>query len=85
MLKRTDTSRVVDFKLLGRLFQALVRFHNPNLFLNFFSVPKFLLKTIYYSIFHSHLIYGCEVWGSKPKQRAHSQIAKASRKSCVLN
>ena len=26
-------------------------------------VPKFLLKTIYYSIFNSHLIYGCEVWG----------------------
>ena len=25
-------------------------------------VPKFLLKTIYYSIFNSHLIYGCEVW-----------------------
>ena len=26
-------------------------------------VPKFLLKTIYYSIFNSHLIYACQVWG----------------------
>ena len=25
-------------------------------------VPKFLLRAIYYSIFKSHLIYGCEVW-----------------------
>ena len=22
-----------------------------------------LLKTLYYSLFHSHLIYGCQVWG----------------------
>ena len=26
-------------------------------------IPKFLLKTIYYSIFNSHLIYACQVWG----------------------
>ena len=25
-------------------------------------VPKYLLRTIYYSIFKSHIIYGCEVW-----------------------
>ena len=26
-------------------------------------VPKFLLRTIYYSIFNSHLIYTCQIWG----------------------
>ena len=25
-------------------------------------VPKFLLKTLYYIIFHSHLIYACQIW-----------------------
>ena len=25
--------------------------------------PKFLLKTLYYTIFHSHLIYTCQIWG----------------------
>ena len=28
-------------------------------------VPKYLLRTIYYSIFNSHLIYTCQVWGQK--------------------
>ena len=31
-------------------------------------VPKFLLRTIYFSIFNSHLIYTCQVWGQKKKQ-----------------
>ena len=26
-------------------------------------VPKFLLKTLYYTIFHSHLRYVCQIWG----------------------
>ena len=26
-------------------------------------VPKFLLNTLYYTIFHSHLIYSCQIWG----------------------
>ena len=28
-------------------------------------VPKWLLRTIYFSLFNSHLIYGCEIWGQK--------------------
>ena len=28
-------------------------------------VPKFLLRTIYYALFNSHLIYACQVWGQK--------------------
>ena len=27
--------------------------------------PKFLLRTIYFSIFNSHLIYTCQIWGQK--------------------
>ena len=26
-------------------------------------VPKFLLNTLYFPIFHSHLIYSCQIWG----------------------
>ena len=26
-------------------------------------MPKYLLKTIYYSLFNSHLIYACQIWG----------------------
>ena len=28
-----------------------------------YYVPKHLLRTIYHSIFNSHLIYACEIWG----------------------
>ena len=28
-------------------------------------VPRWLLRTIYYSLFNSHLVYACEVWGQK--------------------
>ena len=27
-------------------------------------VPKMLLRTVYYSLFNSHLIYGCQIWGN---------------------
>ena len=30
-----------------------------------YYVPKFLLRTIYFSIFNSHLIYTCQIWGQK--------------------
>ena len=30
-------------------------------------VPKFLSKTIYYSLFNSHLIYACPVWSKNKK------------------
>ena len=28
-------------------------------------VPKFLLNTLYYTMFHCHLIYSCQIWGQK--------------------
>ena len=30
-----------------------------------YHTPKYLLKTIYYSLFNSHLIYGCQIWGQE--------------------
>ena len=27
--------------------------------------PKSLLKTIYFSLFNSHLIYACQIWGQR--------------------
>ena len=27
------------------------------------TVPKEELKSIYYAIFSSHMIYGCQIWG----------------------
>ena len=44
--------------------------------------PKFLLKTIYFSLFNSHLIYACQTWGqSKIKlfQRREKLQDKAIR------
>ena len=26
-------------------------------------LPKFVLEMLYYTIFHSHLIYACQIWG----------------------
>ena len=31
-------------------------------------VPKWLLCTIYFSLFNSHLIYGCEIWDQRETQ-----------------
>ena len=27
--------------------------------------PKWLTRTIYYSLFNSHMIYGCQIWGQQ--------------------
>ena len=49
-------------------------------------VPKFLLKTIYYSIFNSHLIYGCEVWGQNQNNVLVHRLQKLQEKSvCLVN
>ena len=33
-----------------------------------YHTPKHLLRTIYFSIFNSHMIYTCQVWGQKENQ-----------------
>ena len=49
-------------------------------------VPKFLLKSIYYSIFNSHLIYGCEVWGQNQNNVLVHTLQKLQEKAvCLIN
>ena len=47
-------------------------------------VPKFLLKTIYYSIVNSHLIYGCEVWGLNQNNVLVKRLQKHQEKAVRL-
>ena len=48
--------------------------------------PKFILKTIYYSIFNSHLIYGCEVWGQNQNNVLVHRLQKLQEKAvCLIN
>ena len=47
-------------------------------------VPKFLLKTIYYSIFNSHLIYGCEVWGQNQNNVLVQRLQKLQEEAVYL-
>ena len=42
-------------------------------------VPNDLPKTIYYSVFNSHMIYACQVWGQS-KNRLLTQIEKSQNK-----
>ena len=47
-------------------------------------VPNFLLKTIYYSIFNSHLIYGCEVWDLNQNNVLVQRLQKIQEKAVCL-
>ena len=40
------------------------------------SVPKHLLKTIYYSIFNSHLIFASEIWGQEQNRTLFKNLMK---------
>ena len=48
------------------------------MYLNFFS------KTIYYSIFDSHLMYGCEVWGQNQNNVLVQRLQKLQEKTVHL-
>ena len=40
-----------------------------------YYVPKYLLRTIYFSIFNSHMIYSCQIWGqNKGKIKKISEL-----------
>ena len=41
--------------------------------------PKFLLKTIYYSLFNSHLIYASQIWG-QTKTKLFQEVVKLQNK-----
>ena len=44
-------------------------------------VPKRRLKTIYYSIFNSHLIYACEIWGQNQNNLPVRKLIKLKDKA----
>ena len=49
-------------------------------------VPKFLPRSIYNSIFNSHLIYGCEVWGQSQNNVLVQRLQKPQEKAvCLIN
>ena len=49
-------------------------------------LPKFLFKTICYSTFNSHLIYGCEVWGQNQNNVLAERLQKLQEKAvCLIN
>ena len=45
-----------------------------------------LLRTIYYSIFNSHLIYACEIWGQNQNNLPFTKLTKLQNKALkVIN
>ena len=49
-------------------------------------VPMHLLRTIYYSIFNSHLIYACEIWGQNQNNLRFTKLTKLQNKALkVIN
>ena len=45
-----------------------------------------LLRTIYYSIFNSHLIYACEIWGQNQNNLQFTKLTKLQNKALkVIN
>ena len=45
--------------------------------------PKRLIRTIYYSLFNSHMIYGCQIWG-KHKIDLVKRVMKLQEKAVRL-
>ena len=45
--------------------------------------PKRLIRTIYYSLFNSHMIYGCQIWG-KHKIDLVKRVMKLQEKAIRL-
>ena len=43
-------------------------------------VPKHLLRTLYYSLFNSHLIYACEIWGQNQTNHLFNKLLLLQKK-----
>ena len=56
----------LTFKTHINLMNAKLKRANNLLALSRHYLPSNLLKQIYHAQFHSHLSYGCQVWGLKP-------------------
>ena len=46
-----------------------------------YYVPKHLLRTIYHSIFNSHLIYACEIWGQNQRNYCFKKLLRLQEKA----
>ena len=46
-----------------------------------YYVPKHLLRTIYHSIFNSHLIYACEIWGQNQTNYYFKKLLRFQEKA----
>ena len=44
-------------------------------------VPKHLIRTIYFSIFNSHLIYACEIWDQNQNSQHFENLLKLQEKA----
>ena len=64
------------------IMNAKLKRANNLLALSRHYLPSNLLKQIYYSQFHSHLAYGCQVWGQSPS--AISQTITLQKKALRL-
>jgi len=56
----------LSFKTHINIMNSKLKRANNLLALSRHYLPNNILKQIYYSQFHSHLAYGCQVWGQKP-------------------
>ena len=45
-----------------------------------YYTPKWLIRTIYYSLFDSHMIFGCRIWG-KHKTNLVKRVVKLQEKA----
>ena len=48
-----------------------------------YYAPKWLIRTIYYSLFNSHMIYGCQIWGQH-KTNLVKRVMKLQEKAIRL-
>ena len=64
----------LTFKSHINIMNAKLKRANNLLALSRHYVPNNLLKQIYYSQFHSHLSYGCQIWGQTPASISQTTI-----------
>ena len=64
----------LTFKTHINIMNSKLKRANNLLGLSRHYLPNNLLKQIYYSQFHSHLAYGCQVWGQTPASISQTTI-----------
>ena len=64
---------------LKMLKQKLIRENRPLAKTRYYLPPN-LQRTLYFSIFESHLRYGCQIWGQQKSQHIHD-IGNLQRKT----